>query len=261
MNEKLYDKGGLNSTALKAAACVSMLIDHVGYAILWPIYNNACMVDGVYMMGESRSSEVMTLYVLYQIMRGIGRIAFPVFAFLLAEGFTHTHSKKKYAERMLLFALLSEIPYDLAMGGKMIDLERQNVMWTLLAGLLCLWGIEFVSRYLKKRRLFLAAVVTLCAMLVTILLRADWGGTGILFVVLFYRFSRKERAFWVSMVILLIGMAVFGTLAELAVLAGILITLFYNGKLGRANKYIFYLFYPLHLLLIAAVAWGLRLAP
>lgn len=256
MNEKLYDKGGLNSTALKAAACGSMLIDHVGYVILWPLYMNACIVDGVFMMGESRPPEAMSLYLLYQFMRGIGRIAFPVFAFLLTEGFVHTHSKRKYAGRLFVFALFSEIPYDLAMSGEMIDLERQNVMWTLLAGILCLWGIEYVGMHRKKVRIFLGAAVILCAIVSTILLRTDWGGTGILFVVIFSTCKRKDIIFWMSIAALVIGMAVLGTLTELAALVGVFITLLYNGKLGKTNKYLFYFFYPLHLWLLAAVTSG-----
>ena len=106
---------GLSSFALKCIALITMIIDHVG-AILYP---------------EAR------------VLRIIGRIAFPIYAFLVAEGFYHTKNVKKYMLRLLLFALVSEIPFDLALTGQILEFGHQNVFFTLFAGLLLM---ELYSR-------------------------------------------------------------------------------------------------------------------
>ena len=102
MNEKLP----LNSLHLKLLAVVTMLIDHMGF----------------------------TLFPHAVWMRAVGRLAFPIFCFLIAEGCAHTHDKKRYAGRLLLFAVLSELPFNLMCSGQWISWNYQNVLWTLLIG-------------------------------------------------------------------------------------------------------------------------------
>ena len=119
----------LDSDALKLIAIVTMLIDHIGAAILLPA-------------GMMAVNTLNSWIDIYGLSRSIGRTAFPIFVFLLVEGFFHTHSRKKYFGRLLLFALLSEIPFDMAIYGKPVYMGSQNVFWTLVIGFLTIWGIE-----------------------------------------------------------------------------------------------------------------------
>ena len=111
MNEKLP----LNSLHLKLLAVVTMLIDHMGF----------------------------TLFPHAVWMRAVGRLAFPIFCFLIAEGCAHTHDKKRYAGRLLLFAVLSELPFNLMCSGQWLSWNYQNVLWTLLIGALVCWAMDW----------------------------------------------------------------------------------------------------------------------
>ena len=114
MNEKLP----LNSLHLKLLAVVTMLIDHMGF----------------------------TLFPHAVWMRAVGRLAFPIFCFLIAEGCAHTHDKKRYAGRLLLFAVLSELPFNLMCSGQWLSWNHQNVLWTLLIGALVCWAMDWPER-------------------------------------------------------------------------------------------------------------------
>ena len=113
---------GLSGSTLKLIAIITMLIDHIGAAVIARL-----LIAG-------QGSEM--LYKIYYAMRAVGRVAFPIFCFLLVEGFFYTGSRKKYALRLFGFALLSEIPFDLAFSGKILEFGYQNVFFTLLIGLL-----------------------------------------------------------------------------------------------------------------------------
>ena len=104
---------GLSGSTLKLIAIITMLIDHIGAAVIARL-----LIAG-------QGSEM--LYKIYYAMRAVGRVAFPIFCFLLVEGFFYTGSRKKYALRLFGFALLSEIPFDLAFSGKILEFGYQNV--------------------------------------------------------------------------------------------------------------------------------------
>ena len=132
-------KKGISGSTLKMIAIVTMLIDHIGAAVLARLL----MVNGLGELDQTNTDAIMqwlsangALYGTYTVMRMIGRVAFPIFCFLLVEGFLHTHDVKKYAMRLGLFALLSEIPFDLAFSSKILEFNYQNVFFTLFIGLL-----------------------------------------------------------------------------------------------------------------------------
>ena len=205
----------------------------------------------------------------------VGRLAFPIFAFLAVEGYFHTRSFKRYALRMLLFAVLSEVPFDLMYGGTVFYPVHQNVIWTLLLGLLGIRLME-AARAKGKRWLYVltcAAVVVLGFALGTLGM-VDYYGAGVLTVFIFYFFHGHGRKWWCLLgqlaalywvnVELLGGLMyriqLFGMDFELcqqglALLALVPIWL-YRGRQGYHSKpfqYACYAFYPVHMLLLVLV--------
>lgn len=242
-------KKGLSGSTLKMIAIITMLIDHVGAVILARLM----IVNGIQDLDASNETQVMAwldgnavLYGAYTVMRIIGRLAFPIFCFLLVQGFEHTSDCKKYALRLGVFALLSEIPFDLAINGAVLEFQYQNVFFTLFLGLLAMMlyrVIEKQEQWPRWIRFGLGILVLLCGMAAAQLLQTDYGALGVLAIMVFYMFRKNKQHQ------LLMGGAVFLTSQTWAVAALIPIA-FYNGKRGWNLKYAFYLFYPLHLLLL-----------
>ena len=209
-------KLGINTFTLKMIAIVAMLIDHVG-AVLFP---------------------------QYRILRYIGRIAFPIFAYTLVEGFIYTHDIMKYMMRMGILALISEIPFDLALTGKVLEFGHQNVFFTLflgllmlylmtkapdeVRGLLCVFAILFISRYL----------------------RIDYSYRGLLMIFWYYQYRNNNpmKLFGIAFINVFImgGAQIFALLALIPILL-------HNGEQGPKCKGFFYGFYPVHLLAIYLV--------
>ena len=223
----------MSSYYLKLIAIITMLIDHVG-AVLVP-------------------SNTM----LYIIMRSIGRLSFPIFVFLLVEGFYHTKDVKKYLLRMGAFALVSEIPFDLAFDGKLLEFKHQNIFFTLFLGLLCMYLMKTVEKKYNKNtsgsiiviNLF-NALITLAFCIIALTLKTDYDYRGILMIVAFYLFRGSKLLISASLLFisgyLLKYINIFAT-------AAILPISFYNGQKGKSIKYAFYIFYPAHLLILALV--------
>lgn len=141
-------KKGIPGSAIKIIAVVAMLIDHIAAALLTRmlIQKGAW---GLRYMGESARNAWMAenglLYYGMEVMRTIGRLGFPIFCFLLVEGFQKTRNRFKYAFRLGLFALISEIPFDLAFSGKVLEFRYQNVYFTLLIGMLFMEACAFFA--------------------------------------------------------------------------------------------------------------------
>ena len=131
---------GLSGAALKWIAMITMLIDHIGAVV---------MEYGLYYQGGAEtfrrlldSGNGQWLYTFQRLMRMVGRPSFLLYSFLLVEGFFHTRSRKRYTFQMFLFALISEIPFDLAASNRWFYLGYQNVFFEFLIGLTVLWGME-----------------------------------------------------------------------------------------------------------------------
>jgi hypothetical protein len=207
----------------------------------------------------------------------VGRIAFPIFAFMAVEGYFHTRNFKKYLLRLLAFAVVSEIPFDLMYEGTLLNPFHQNVLWTFLLGLL---GIRLIETVRSKGRLWAtvltaAAVAALGYLLGTVTM-ADYYGPGVLTVLAFYFFhGRKWWCYagqaaalcWINLGLLggrVYPVELLGRLVELpqqglAMLALVPIWL-YRGRQGyhsRAFQYACYAFYPVHLLILAALSGAL----
>ena len=203
----------------------------------------------------------------------IGRIAFPVFAFMTVEGYFHTHNLKKYMLRMLLFALISEIPFDLMYGGTWFYPIHQNVIWTLLMGLLGIHLMETVHKNQKRWVYVLTAFVTVVfGMIFGTLCMVDYYGVGVLTVFVFYIFRGRRwwcllgqflALYWLNVELLgglMYPVQLFGAEFEvcqqgIALLALIPIWL-YRGRQGYHSKpfqYVCYAFYPVHMLVLVLV--------
>ena len=202
-----------------------------------------------------------------------GRVAFPIFAFMAVEGYFHTRNFKKYILRMLLFAVLSEIPFDLMYGGTWFYPVHQNVLWTFLLSLLGVWLMEQVRKKGKTWMYLLVCVLVVPAGLVLgTLCMVDYYGVGILTVFVFYFLHGRKwwcflgqlaALYWLNVELLgglMYPVQLFGMQFELcqqglALLALIPIWL-YRGRQGYHSKpfqYLCYAFYPVHMLLLVVV--------
>lgn len=212
----------MNRFLLKTIACIAMLVDHAAVVFA------AELPDGI-----------------YWVMRGVGRLAFPIFCFFIAKGFVYTRSRGRYALRLALFALLSEIPFDLAVSGTVADLSHQSVYLTLLLGLLGLWGYELLA---KRGITVAAALAPLACALAAHLLYADYGAGGVLLIFVMHLCATNKIWQGVGVTFVMWGLAqAYHPIQMLGVL-GWALCLGYNGQQGPRAKYAIYAFYPLHLL-------------
>lgn len=230
----------IQGSTLKWIAMISMLIDHLAVVVFMPAFG----IEEYYTIIDSIQIGGTTL--LMMCMRWVGRLAFPIFCFLLVEGLVHTHSRVNYLRNLLILAVASEIPYDLAFGGHIVDFRFQNVAFTLVLGFLACWGIDWLddiqaenpsARGITIKKVILVVVLSFIALK----LATDYNAFGVLAIVVLYlwRDHRIKQC--------LIGALLFGLLTPTAALAFIPIY-FYNGERGQQPKYLFYAFYPVHLL-------------
>ena len=239
----------LNALTLHILAMFCMLLDH-----MW-----ATVVSGQYWM------------------TCVGRLAFPIFAFMIAEGFFRTSDLKKYLLRLFVFAVLSEIPFNLMSGGSLLYPYHQNVLWTFLIALLAMTAMEKIR---QKQKFLLSVVstagITVLACFLGLVTMTDYNAAGVFMVLLFYFFRGRTwkhflgqfiGLYWVN--VLVIGgmdipLSLFGTEFFLPSQAFALLALLpiwlYRGKQGPHNKaiqYACYAFYPVHILLLGLMGiWG-----
>ena len=226
----------LSGSTLKLIAICAMSIDHFAASIIY----YGILLPAVPL---SRGTGAWNWYMIYKVMRFIGRIAFPIFCFLLVEGFLHTSNRKKYALRLFLFALISELPFDLALFNSPVDWGYQNVFFTLLIGLLVIWAMDAVRK--SKFQIPLQLTAILVGGFLAWFLKTDYDYKGILLIVILYifRYDRKLRTI----------AGCISLLWEAPACLALLPINLYNGKRGLSLKYFFYAFYPLHLLIYAAI--------
>ncbi len=219
----------MNNFRLKWIAIITMMIDHVAAVLL------------------QQSSPA------WVAMRVIGRLAFPIFVFLLVEGFFQTKNVKKYLIRLGVFALLSEVPFDLAFYGTVIEFTHQNIFFTLFLGLACILLMSLIEKKYGKNSIssnVMNGIITLVFCIIAYLLRTDYSYAGILLISAFYLF--KGNKVLQTFTLFFVSAFILGYINVFATLAIIPIA-FYNGEKGRSMKYFFYIFYPAHLLILAGI--------
>lgn len=242
----------LSGYQLKYIALFSMLLDHIGVIF----------------------GDFLPPYA-YFFLRATGRLSFPLFCFILVEGFFHTKDRKKYQQRLFIFALLSEIPYDLAFrflpaatlrsvfhlhpqppAAFFPAFQQQNVLFTLFLGFTAILLMEKASQY-RRHAVYGNIDILILFCCLSEILQTDSGAAGILCICFFYSIYKKRG----NAIELPVKSGLIGTLpaalplfayvspfpVQIFALADSLLLHCYNGKKGKGNKYIFYLFYPLHL--------------
>ena len=220
----------LSGSTLKLIAMISMLIDHLA----------AFVFTKSGFMNEPLLPAVSKGITIYKICRVIGRFAFPIFCFLITEGFIHTHDRKKYGINLLGFALISEIPWNLIHSGKLVY-TSQNVFFTLFLGFAAIWSYETFKEDMPK-----LGAALLLLFIASVLLRSDYGSKGMAFILILYIMREQKilQAF--------IGSCVLSS--PVFIMAAFVPINMYNGERGfikgKAAKYAFYAFYPLHLLVL-----------
>ncbi|WP_291581737.1 TraX family protein [Clostridium sp. UBA6640] len=224
----------MNNFHLKLTACICMLIDHIGF-VLFP---------------------------QYLFLRVIGRIAFPIFAYLITEGYMHTHSIKKYSIRLLIFALISQVPYMLTFRGTQL-----NIFFTLFIGLMALYATDYEFSENQLLNKILKVIVVSAIVISSYIFCAEYGIYGVLTILAFKLFKNNfTKLIIVQIIINIVHIAPFykyifinGNLnlrlfLQCASLLSLIFIKKYNGEKGKSFKYAFYAFYPVHILLLYIIS-------
>ncbi len=248
MSEKQIIRHGLNGNQLKLIAVISMLCDHAAIRLL-----AVGLIPALYAAGETERAECWTQ--VFWILRSVGRMAFPIYAFLLTEGVFHTRNRRRYVLRLGLFALISEVPFDLLVYGKLWDIQLQNVFFTLFLGALMLSVLDWISKntdaaQVQYRQLAVIAGTAFTAWF----LRTDYDAAGIMLIALLFWFRPTPNMACLAGFIL-IAAAEFRPSYILGLAAAFLLIRCYNGRRGDWNgKWFFYLVYPVHLLVLYGIS-------
>ena len=223
----------LSNFDLKLIAIITMTIDHIGVVFGMPFYN---------------------------FLRAVGRLSFPIFAFLLTEGYVHTRSFGKYFLRLLVLAIISEVIYDYVFFGSFIYRGANNIFFTLALGLLTLFLLDkskgLIKKYFKdKVDLFIILPITYLLIIVIMglmgeFLNFSYGMLGILVISFFYLF---KDSFPLVVISVSLSTLILGEGMQYFSLFSLILIYFYNKKLGKKCKMFFYLYYPLHILVLGVM--------
>lgn len=218
----------LSGAQLKYIAFLSMLIDHTNKALIYPILNEGIL------------QHISNLFDI------IGRIAFPLFAFFVVEGFFKTRNRKKYLTNLLIFAVISEVPFDMFLTSTFFNMRANNVLFTLALSLITIWIIDILKDKLENKPPILwylvSVVVIIISCFISMQFGLDYEHHSIIIVYLFYIFYNKP----------VVGCALsyLSIITEVWSILGFGLVLTYNGERGKQNKIINYWFYPVHLLIL-----------
>nr|MCR5273624.1 conjugal transfer protein TraX [Lachnospiraceae bacterium] len=190
----------LNENMIKVMAVIFMIMDHIAVFLVPTIAANS---DAAFF---ASSANVLSLI---NILRGFGRLAFPLFAFFIVEGITHTRDIKKYALRILILAVISEVPFDMAYFGTPLNFEKQNVLITLFLGLCAIAGVDSVLKLFENdltKRIMLSLSIILFACVAAYFLKCDYSYAGILAMIALYFFRQDHvKSIFACCIILICG--------------------------------------------------------
>jgi len=238
--KKIHNAGCINTFWLKIIAIVCMTIDHVG-ACLGIIYVN----QQYYLSGLMDMNT-------YSILRIIGRLAFPIFCYLIVEGLFYTRDVMNYIIRLLIFALISQIPFSLMTRKAPFAFDKNlNVYFTLALGLITIALIDYFKERSNKKDiptpifLLLSAVAIICSTSFADTINTDYAGYGVWVIVIFYAFRDKPLLISIG---LLIATLLMSNTTELYALIAMIPIVMHNHQKGFSMKYVFYAYYPVHML-------------
>lgn len=218
----------LSGAQLKYIAFLSMLIDHTNKALIYPILNEGIL------------QHISNLFDI------IGRIAFPLFAFFVVEGFFKTKNRKKYLTNLFVFAVISEVPFDMFLTSTFFNTRANNVLFTLALSLITIWIIDILKNKLENKPPILwylvSVVVIIISCFISMQFGLDYEHHSIIIVYLFYIFYNKP--------VVGCALAYLSIITEVWSILGFGLVLTYNGERGKQNKIINYWFYPVHLLIL-----------
>lgn len=220
----------LNGAQLKYIAFLSMFIDHVNNSLITPF------LDG--------KGPLLYISNFFSIL---GRIAFPIFIFFIVEGYFKTSNRKKYLANLLIFAFISEIPFDIFTSKSFYQPYWNNIMFTLALCLLTIWLIDTLKEKLGNKILWYLTSIIIVGLsgFIAMYLSLDYDYHAIIIAYIFYLFYDKP--------ILGAGLGYISILKELYSFLGFAMTVCYNGERGRQNKWVNYLFYPIHMLILGLI--------
>lgn len=238
----------VTADGLKIFAIIIMLIQNIGIIV---IEKGIIRLDGYTTQSQlsdamAKDSKLMTLAGAGSVMQLIGGLAVPIFAFLLVEGFLKTSSYSRYLISMVIFAVISEIPYDIATSNKVVEQSGQNALVTMC---ICLLMLYFLRMFKERNGIMYAVVrliIVLCAIVWVTLFKAQFGLCMVLLTAIFYLFYSKNAL-----------KTFLGMLASLLYVTGPLsfygIWCYTEERKDILPKYVYYAFYPLHLLVLWAI--------
>ena len=257
-NTNLAGQKGISGYTIKMIAVISMLIDHTAATIL----------ERMLTTGDATAFPIVSgnwdlFYDIYMRMREIGRFAFPIYCYMLVEGFYHTRSVPKYALRLFVFALISEVPFDLAIQHTLVDMKyNSNVFFTLLLGLLVIALMRLVEERLKERlpagvRWLLAALIVAAgALAAEYVFSSDYGASGVLAIVILYLFYQHRL---LGFALAVLELVILSSVVEITAFLMLFPMAYYYGTRGRQTKYFFYAVYPVHLVILEGICLCLGL--
>ena len=243
-----------SAAVLKWIALITMIIDHIGASFF-----------KYYFIAHGKHEPFATVY---EVLRDVGRIAFPIYIFLLIEGYIHTRNVTKYLLRLGLFALISEIPFDLAFYDKVFYWNKQNVFFTLFIGLVTVHAMDSIAAQggaesarggpMKEKHLpmlYYACCdvgMIACAAALAYFMKTDYNGIGVCAICAVYLLRKNRTIGGIVCTLILLE----SSLREIYAAAAIIPISLYNGEKGRQLKYLFYLAYPVHLMILFLIRFA-----
>ena len=238
----------LNRSALKWIALITMFIDHIGAVI-----------------GQQAFYDVGLLW-LYFVLRSVGRLSFPIFAFFIAEGWYYTHNRKKYVLLLLVFAIISQPIYYFALNQNLFDF---NILFTFLISILVMQIIDLSRKNSNFSFMYYTFIVSIGVIVFALSLMRmpiSYGVYGVFLPVVFYCLNHSDSRYsklfmWILALVLMLlywllsflvlDMSSFSSYIDLFAILALGLLLLYNGEKGKgAPKYLFYVFYPAHILVL-----------